>query len=164
MAYGEISPKLYIKLHNDYKRPRSLWTCGGARMQQCFDSRRLSSLLIRRRPWQERKSSEVIFVIPLVAAASPSSRGFPRCLISHINHAIFMTITRAAVASVLRGGSVENNMDWRLSREQSVSSEREDVFPSALRNVMSVQRQHALVMEHNGVKTPSYCAYLYSVC
>lgn len=70
--------------------------------------------LIRRRPWQERKSSEVIFVIPRVAAASPSGRGFPRCLISHINHPIFMTITRAAVASVLRGSGAENSAaaDW----------------------------------------------------
>lgn len=114
MTYVLISPKLYIKLHNDYKRRDLFELAAKSEHDRVLWSAAAVVLLIRRQPWQEQKSSEVIFVILLVAAASPSGRGFPRCLISYINHTIFMTITWAAVASVLQGSSVEN-IDWRLN-------------------------------------------------
>lgn len=41
------------------------------------------------------ESSEVIFVI-LLEVVLPTGKGFPDCLISHINHTLFITITRAA--------------------------------------------------------------------
>lgn len=144
--------------------PRSLWTRGGARTRQ--------SPLIRGgcRPAYQTAAvtgAEKLWGNLCYSASSGGRRhqgeGFPRCLISHINHTIFMTITRAAVASsVLRGSSVENNIDWRLNRaaENKVSrsgTEWEDVFPSALRNVMSVQRRHASEIGHNEVKILCCC-------
>lgn len=59
------------------------------------------------------ESSEVIFVI-LQEVALPTGRGFPDCLISHINHTLFITITWAAlcaaVASALEGNSMKNSV------------------------------------------------------
>lgn len=74
-----------------------------------FDLERLSqSLSDNGVTWAE--SSEVIFVI-LLEVAFPIGRGFPDCLISHINHTLFITITWAAqfaaVASALEGNSVK---------------------------------------------------------
>lgn len=59
------------------------------------------------------ESSEVIFVI-LLEVVLPTGRGFPDCLISHINHTLFITITRAvlcaAVASALEGNSMRKSV------------------------------------------------------
>lgn len=123
MTYGGISPKPYIISHNDYKRQDLFELAAKSEHGWVLWSTAAVVLLIRRQPWQERKSSEVIFVIPLEAATSASGRGFPCCLISYINHTIFMTITRAAVALVLQGSSVENADRLKIERscrEQSV--------------------------------------------
>lgn len=70
------------------------------------------------------ESSEVIFVI-LLEVVLPTGRGFPDCLISHINHTLFITITRAAlcaaVASALEGNSMRkcvNRLNWAFGISQ----------------------------------------------
>lgn len=59
------------------------------------------------------ESSEVIFVI-LLEVVLPTGGEFPDCLISHINHTLFITITRAAlcaaIASALEGNSMRKSV------------------------------------------------------
>lgn len=77
-----------------------------------FDLKRLSKSLSDNGVTRA-ESSEVIFVI-LLEVVLPTGRGFPDCLISHINHTLFITITRAAlcaaVASALRGNSMKKRV------------------------------------------------------
>lgn len=77
-----------------------------------FDLERLSNSLSDNGVTRA-ESSEVIFVI-LLEVALPTGRGFPDCLISRINHTLFITITRAAlcaaIASALEGNSMKNSV------------------------------------------------------
>lgn len=78
-----------------------------------FDVERLSNSLSDNTVTRA-ESSEVIFVI-LLEVVLPTGRGFPDCLISHINHTLFITITRAAlcaaVASALEGNSMKRSVN-----------------------------------------------------
>ena len=69
---------------------RTAWMC-------LFDLQRLS-ISLSHNGVTRAESSEVIFVI-LLEVVLPKGRGFPDCLISHINHTLFIIITRPALCA-----------------------------------------------------------------
>lgn len=87
-------------------------TCKAALQEGVFDLEQLSNSLSDNAVTRP-ESSEVIFVIQLEVEL-PTGRGIPDCLISHINHTLFIAITRAAlcaaVASALEGNSMKKSV------------------------------------------------------
>lgn len=100
------------KLHTKTFKVTETWLAKLRSIKVFFDLERLSNFLSDNGVTRA-ESSEVIFVI-LLEVVLPTGRGFPDCLISHINHTLFITITSAAlcaaVASDLEGNSMKKNV------------------------------------------------------
>lgn len=85
------------------------------------------------------ESSKVIFVI-LLEVVLPTGRGFPDCLISHINHTLFITITRAVLcaAVALEGNSMKKECVNRLNQAFGTSQRTKCIIQDWVKRHLSI--------------------------